>query len=739
MIDFSTIKQRYPMRSVIDALHLDGYDRGKEFVARNPTRDDSTPGSFSINIETGVWKDFATGEGGNDCVSLWRYIRGCGTMSAAAHELEQSLAGKALTPVAPKADAIKYTIVMPAEGRESVRPRHPELGEPHVQHLYRGPVGFTKLGIVCRWNHPNGKTAEIRPYFQFRSDQGILSWRWSGPKGDSPRPLYGLEQLEQKPERIWIVEGEKVVDAVRSIAPDGLAVLSWYGGVEQADKAELRLLANRTVTIIPDRDAERSKSGELLPTSQQPSMRATNTIAQKLVALGCSVAIVDYVPGDSPHGWDLADAITEGWDWAAIEAMVRSQSRHLPKHKPKEKTPANFGKKEVYDFIPGIDFPDQLQTGDKIRLLDTWANVKFVLDCYGITCRSNLLTQDIEMIHEHTSRKVAIEEIVSMATKNTLKTGHLNDHIKVIGDAAAYHPVIEWIKSKPWDGASRIPRMFETISIGNTDQELAFRMFFRWAISAVALVTQERMDSNGATPAAQGVLVLVGGQGINKSRWVSSLAPAEFVRPNVMLHLRDKDSLIQSTSSWIVEWAEVSGSKSRSDAEALRAFVTGRSDTIRLPYARRAETRPRRTVYIGTENADDFLNDPEGERRWWSIRVNGLNAEHNVDRQQFWAEVYSLFKSGERWWMSPDELSQLNESNETHKAVDPIVELIEGAYRWEAPRCNWVNATTALTILGRRTISRLDIKSAIKAFRAFGVKERKRGNRAVEFELPPLL
>lgn len=192
MIDFSTIKQRYPMRSVIDALHLDGYDRGKEFVARNPTRDDSTPGSFSINIETGVWKDFATGEGGNDCVSLWRYIRGCGTMSAAAHELEQSLAGKALTPVAPKADAIKYTIVMPAEGRESVRPRHPELGEPHVQHLYRGPVGFTKLGIVCRWNHPNGKTAEIRPYFQFRSDQGILSWRWSGPKGDSPRPLYGL-------------------------------------------------------------------------------------------------------------------------------------------------------------------------------------------------------------------------------------------------------------------------------------------------------------------------------------------------------------------------------------------------------------------------------------------------------------------------------------------------------------------------------------------------------------------
>ena len=46
----------------------DGRIEGREYVARNPTRTDKTPGSFKININTGKWCDFATGDAGGDVI-----------------------------------------------------------------------------------------------------------------------------------------------------------------------------------------------------------------------------------------------------------------------------------------------------------------------------------------------------------------------------------------------------------------------------------------------------------------------------------------------------------------------------------------------------------------------------------------------------------------------------------------------------------------------------------------------
>ena len=44
------------------------------YVALNPTRNDRRPGSFKINIRTGRWCDFATGDRGGDPVSLVAYL-----------------------------------------------------------------------------------------------------------------------------------------------------------------------------------------------------------------------------------------------------------------------------------------------------------------------------------------------------------------------------------------------------------------------------------------------------------------------------------------------------------------------------------------------------------------------------------------------------------------------------------------------------------------------------------------
>jgi hypothetical protein len=91
-LDFDKIN-----RAAISALPVllqrwlpEGHQRGREWVARNPTRNDNRLGSFSINISTGRGADFADRATGGDVVSLYAYLRNLG-QGDAARELARLL------------------------------------------------------------------------------------------------------------------------------------------------------------------------------------------------------------------------------------------------------------------------------------------------------------------------------------------------------------------------------------------------------------------------------------------------------------------------------------------------------------------------------------------------------------------------------------------------------------------------------------------------------------------------
>jgi len=55
----------------------EGRQIGREYVARNPTRADRSPGSFKVVVtggRAGSWSDFATGDRGGDPVSLAAFL-----------------------------------------------------------------------------------------------------------------------------------------------------------------------------------------------------------------------------------------------------------------------------------------------------------------------------------------------------------------------------------------------------------------------------------------------------------------------------------------------------------------------------------------------------------------------------------------------------------------------------------------------------------------------------------------
>lgn len=76
LVDFDRINgaARTALPGIIDRWLPGGRREGREYTVRNPKRADRTPGSFRINLATGKWKDFATGEGGGDPISLAAFL-----------------------------------------------------------------------------------------------------------------------------------------------------------------------------------------------------------------------------------------------------------------------------------------------------------------------------------------------------------------------------------------------------------------------------------------------------------------------------------------------------------------------------------------------------------------------------------------------------------------------------------------------------------------------------------------
>ena len=75
-IDFALVRSAAQSRALAICQRVlpGGRVQGREYVVRNPKRADTRPGSFKVNLRTGRWADFATGEKGGDLISLVAWL-----------------------------------------------------------------------------------------------------------------------------------------------------------------------------------------------------------------------------------------------------------------------------------------------------------------------------------------------------------------------------------------------------------------------------------------------------------------------------------------------------------------------------------------------------------------------------------------------------------------------------------------------------------------------------------------
>ena len=257
-------------------------------------------------------------------------------------------------------------------------------------------------------------------------------------------------------------------------------------------------------------------------------------------------------------------------------------------------------------------------------------------------------------------------------------------------------PFRVWLESLPaWDGRHRLEQWL-LVAFPSLEE---VGPLAAWASMAIPLACVWRAFEPG-TKHDETVVLQGRKQGTGKSTALAWLFPAEgraeWFTDCFTFHMPAKERVEAMQRCVLIEAPEMSGA-TRADVERTKAFLTSCNDgSYRLAYRRDPESRPRRSVIVGTANCQDVLpNDPTGLRRWVVLRVKETGAAHSdrvratLDspgaRIQIWAEAVARYRSG-RLARLPDSLKADQEIvNEDFRAADESAEKFVEDYALSHP------------------------------------------------------
>jgi predicted P-loop ATPase len=239
--------------------------------------------------------------------------------------------------------------------------------------------------------------------------------------------------------------------------------------------------------------------------------------------------------------------------------------------------------------------------------------------------------------------------------------------VTALADKARFHPIRDYLNGLKWDGTKRLDGLMHTY-FG------AEQTTYHSAVGKCMLLAGvARVFEPGCK--ADHVPILEAGQGKYKSTSIEALTHPWF--SDEIADLGSKDASMQVRAAWCIEIAELSA-MARPEVERVKAFISRRTDRFRPSYGRRVIEVPRQSFFVGTTNAEAYLKDDTGGRRYWPVLCGTIDVDAiRRDRDQLWAEAVVQYRSGVKWWLTKEE-SELAEAEQEDRYVeDPWMQCIE--------------------------------------------------------------
>lgn len=687
--------------------------------------------SLTVNLTKGKWIHGSADKDGGDLVSLYAYVFGL-KMNEAAIEVADQIGFKLPDGCIPDGEAPKertkpvvdpssykpakekeespwHPITpVPAEAPEAPL-AHPRRGLPALKWEYKDADGQL-LGYVYRFNTSDGGK-ETLPLTYCKNDKtGAFDWRWM--QWEAPnRPLYGLDRLAAKPDAyVLLVSGEKCADAPLELLKK-CAIVTWPGGDKAVDKIDWEPLAGCNIYAWPDCDAHREKltkqeldagidpnTKPLLPEHEQSGIKAMLKVRDKLLALNPNTQfkLVDIPkPGQVPSGWDIADAINEGWDANRLRNFILNTREYRPDINTAEsKSTPNPAKAEGGESST-FNWRNTLACNGKGIPLDSRENVFIYLNNHPDM--KGLIAFDEFSLRLVKTRPTpwdapfegdmpwddndSLELALWMAQVNDLSIrsmDNINHAVKLAAWRNKFDPLVNYLDGLVWDGKPRMQTWLTDYAgvLANEYSRIAGIMFL---IGMVARAYRPGCIMR-TMPVFEGV------QYRGKSSIARILAGKWF--SDSPIELKGKDGFINIQGIWLQEIAEM-GSFNNQEAPIIKAYLSSASDRFRSPFDKYARDYPRRTVFFGTTNEDQYLRDKTGNSRFWPFRteeVSSIDLEGLVlARDQLFAEAVHMFKQGERWHPTEQQQNELFSQEQSLREYDDP---------WEEKIAAWLHTST---------------------------------------------
>ena len=273
----------------------------------------------------------------------------------------------------------------------------------------------------------------------------------------------------------------------------------------------------------------------------------------------------------------------------------------------------------------------------------------------------------------------AIESVSDVLVKLDINNlARLTSILKELAWLDKFHPMEDMLKSVTWDGRDRIAELTATVV---TSTELWPVFLENWLVQVVEGVCGWRRTEAFSLPH---VLVLVGGQGVGKTRWLANLG-GRWIKTEAELHLSSpsgKDHQLAALKWPMAELAELDGIFRKSDISHMKSFISREEDELRAPYDRRATVRPRMTSFCGSVNEAEFLNDSTGSRRFWPVSVESIVWDFSMDWSQLWAQAYAYWVEEPGFNLTAEEERARGQNAvDQHTLLSPEAEKIAEFYR----------------------------------------------------------
>lgn len=245
-----------------------------------------------------------------------------------------------------------------------------------------------------------------------------------------------------------------------------------------------------------------------------------------------------------------------------------------------------------------------------------------------------------------------------------------------------FHPVKEYFESLVWDGHKRVHNWMHNY-LGAQDDQYVRAVGLKTLVACIKRIYEPGCKFDYIT-------VLEGNQDTGKSTAWRILASKPWFG-DTPIDISKEWSIMKTFGKIMYEWAEMETYR-KSNTQAMKAFLSSDTDTVRLPYNRTVQAIPRQGIFVGTFNPEKdkdigWLHDTTGNRRYWvvSTSVSGeiRNDKLEQARDQLWAEALVLYKAGTPIYFEDIKVIQQAQAEQAKRmGKDPWYDAIE----------TWLNA-----------------------------------------------